>query len=376
MQNKENVKIFASIIDNVTIEQINTFKNHPAFIGEKIRIMCDTHAGKGSVIGFTSTYTDKIIPNVVGVDIGCGMSYIIVPKNLIPSLKEFDDFIKGGNVPSGFSTHKEPISQYESWLDNQLSKLSFELPEEQKLHIKKSLGTLGGGNHFIEINELDEKSYVLVIHSGSRSLGTKIADHHQKIADNNHKDNKFLMAFKTAYLEGEQAENYLNDMNIAIEYASRNREAIIKLICDKINCSDFFIEETIHNYVDYKDKMIRKGAISAKTGETVLIPFNMRDGSILAVGKGNEDWNCSAPHGAGRILSRTQAKEKVSLEEYKEAMKDVFTSCVSVDTLDESPFAYKDKDVIINEVFPTLNITHFIKPVYNFKASDKPFWRK
>lgn len=395
-----NLKIFAETIEEGAEQQIKDLMKEEAFKNSKVRIMPDVHAGKGCVIGFTGDLGEKVIPNIVGVDIGCGMLTIELLEE-IKDLKSFDDYVVN-NIPSGFNVHEK------EQLEIDFLKQLYCFDElKNKEHILKSLGSLGGGNHFIEVAKSSTGTNYIVIHSGSRNLGKQIAEIYKKKAENhsfNHKDlssmkqekikelkeagrqneieealkqieeeNKILVSNKEfAYIEGEERNKYLHDMEIAQEFASMNRYEIGGSLAnylienENIACNGTF--ETIHNYIDLESNIVRKGAISSKLNEKVLIPLNMRDGSIIAIGKGNEDWNCSAPHGAGRILSRMKAKQVLSVEEFKETMKEVYSSSVSEETLDEAPFVYKDKEEIINSISDTVEIIDIIKPVYNFKA--------
>jgi RNA-splicing ligase RtcB len=371
---KHNVaKVFIDIIDEETVKQIYNFLNHPAFADSKIRIMPDTHAGKGSVIGFTMTMNNYIIPNVVGVDIGCGMLMHKLDAKEIDFIK-LDEFIKN-EIPSGFSVQnqkgKDRVKKelYEVLLD------IFEVTSikvEQTVDAIASLGTLGGGNHFIEIDKHGD-DYYLVVHTGSRNFGLSICNYHQKKAKALMNEMFIGDAYKNLeFLPMDKGGNdYLKDMYTAQDYAIINRKLIVKRIL-----KDFFKQEPdnsiecVHNYIG-KDNIIRKGAISAQAGEKVIIPLNMRDGVIVGTGKGNADWNFSAPHGAGRILSRKKAKEELTIEEFKTSMEGIYTSCVNGDTLDESPMAYKDSQLIIDAIGETVDIDFIMKPVYNFKAGGE-----
>ena len=396
-----DLKIFTDNIESEAWNQIYTLIKQPAFADCKVRIMPDVHAGKGCVIGFTADLGDKVIPNIVGVDIGCGMLCIKLGK-IDLDCEKVDQIIKK-YIPAGQSVHEKwysyaPIDQL--YCKNKLKNREW---------LDASLGTLGGGNHFIEFDRDDDGCIYLVIHTGSRNLGKQVADIYQQMAIDDisgindlpkrvaeliaeHKKNgkqkdieKEIKALKASfspeckiprdlcYLTGEHRDMYLHDMNICQKFAWENRERIADLIIRKLfghsfdNLSYF---HTVHNYIDHDSNIVRKGAISAKLGERVIIPINMRDGSIIAIGKGNEDWNCSAPHGAGRIMSRSKAKENVSLEEYQESMKGIYTTSVSQSTIDESPMAYKSMDEILEHIKDTVEIVKIIKPVYNFKASE------
>lgn len=400
-------KVFTNNIDDITVGQVINLLNQPFIAGSKIRIMPDTHAGKGCTIGTTMTIKDKVVPNLVGVDIGCGVLCCGIGKIDI-DYNKLDEFIRK-NIPHGFRVN---TNSYE-FIDKRISKIRCmkelgKTPEE----FGKALGSLGGGNHFIEINEDEDGCKYVVIHSGSRNLGKRVAEYYQNKAiehcneifdksckhgeeliikqlKSNGKEKEIQKAieiFKNntanykpqkelCYLEGQLMEDYLHDMNLVQEFASRNRECIAtKIIEDFLNIDllNVSIIETIHNYIDmtHPDNIVlRKGAVSAKEGEFLIIPINMRDGSLICVGKGNEDWNKSAPHGAGRILSRGQAKKTVDMEDYKKSMEGIFTTCVNQSTLDESPQVYKPMKEIIENIKETANIVYQIKPVYNFKSN-------
>lgn len=400
----KNLKIFTDNIEEKAIAQIDLLLEQEAFKDSKIRIMPDVHAGKGCVIGFTGDLGDKVIPNIVGVDIGCGMFCANLGKLKI-DFKKLDDFIN--NIPSGMNVNETKI------VDFDLTKLYCYNKLKNYGWIENSIGSLGGGNHFIEIDKSDDDEYYLVIHSGSRNLGVQIADYYQNLADEicNHnlleyekkrnevlttykelgkaneiqptlialkkefEQNKNKIPYELAYLEGEQRDAYLHDMKIAQEFAILNRYTIAKTIARFMNWNidDYF--ESVHNYISFEDNIVRKGAISAKKGERVIIPINMRDGCIIGVGKGNDDWNNSAPHGAGRIMSRSKAKEVIDLEEYKKTMANIYTTSVTEETKDEAPFVYKPIEEILNHIIPTVEVTKVIKPVYNFKASELPSFK-
>lgn len=358
------LKVFTNIIENEALEQLKEIKKHPMFQNETIRIMPDVHAGMGCVIGFTSTNnTDKIIPNLIGVDIGCGMLTVEL-GNIDIDLAQLDNFIYN-NIKSGFNintdiqlgitdTEKEKIKS----VCNNINDI-----EKYEYHLK-SIGTLGGGNHFIEVSIDKENNKYLIIHSGSRNFGHKIASYYQNIA--NEKCDYINKDLR--YLENEDAKNYLSDMKIAQEFASLSRKIMAtKIVTEGLNIKSFNYFQTIHNYID-DNNIIRKGAISAKKDEIILIPVNMKDGSILAKGKGNKDWNESAPHGAGRLMSRTKAKHNIDLEHFKNQMQGIYTSSVCKSTLDEAPDAYKSIDSIINNISETADIIDVLKPIYNFKA--------
>ena len=401
-----DLKIFTDNIDDKAVEQIDLLLSQDAFKDCKIRIMPDVHAGKGCVIGFTGDFGDKVIPNIVGVDIGCGMLCANLGKVDI-DYKKLDDFINE-NIPSGMNVNENKRADFD------LKQLYCYDKLKSYKWIEDSVGSLGGGNHFIEIDEADDKEKYLVIHSGSRNLGAQVAELYQELADqivnhglidylNNRNEtikiykeqgrqseiqarlnelkkeydkNKNVIPYELAYLEGEYRDQYLHDMKLCQEFAVLNRYTIAKTIANYMNWNLDNYFESIHNYISFEDNIIRKGAISAKKGQSVIIPINMRDGCIIGVGKGNEDWNNSAPHGAGRIMSRKQAAETVDLEKYKEAMKDIYTTSVREETKDEAPFVYKPIEEILEKIKPTVEVTKIIKPVYNFKASELPEWKK
>lgn len=412
----KDLKIFTENVEQEAIDQINTLMEQPAFSNCKVRIMPDVHAGAGCVIGFTADLGDKVIPNIVGVDIGCGMltvelgtfeddnfGYHTIPINV----KDIDfdklDRVIRKNVPSGFNVHTSRIGDY-SWIRN--LRCYRELKDTKRL--ERSIGTLGGGNHFIEIDEDSNGNKYLIIHTGSRNLGKQVAEYYQKLAVElmqgkdelfekqealiaGHKAagkrneiqsaiKKFRSEFKAkqldipkelCYLTGKHREDYLHDMKICQDFAWVNRFEIMDIILEEMGWTIKSVFQTIHNYIDLETNMVRKGAISAKKGEKVLIPINMRDGCIIGVGKGNDDWNQSAPHGAGRIMSRHKAREILSLDSFKEAMDGIYTTSVSAETIDEAPMVYKPMDEIVDNIKDTVDILEIIKPVYNFKASER-----
>ncbi len=371
-------KVFSFEKEKNAVNQITNICNNAAYKKSKIRIMPDYHKGKGSVIGFTSTLEDRIIPNAVGVDINCGM-YTVELGNFNIDFNKLDNFIKH-NIPHGFKKNKKISNKIDQELKENIKTISQKMNLDYRKQLR-GVGSLGGGNHFIEINESKNNEKYLVIHTGSRNFGLQVCNYHQNKAINycknklkeinDEKINEYNLNKNQSFLEGELAKNYYTDMKVAQKYANENRRLIAERILEffGLNIKDLRSFQTRHNYIDFKDKIIRKGAISAHKGEMVLIPLNMRDGSILARGKGNEDWNFSAPHGAGRIMSRTQAKKEISLENYKNSMKNVFSTSVSKKTLDEAPFAYKNSKEILNSISETVEIIEVLKPVYNFKAS-------
>lgn len=394
MNELKDIKVFAKTIDEAAQKQLEDIMKTDVFKTAKVRIMPDVHAGSGCVIGFTATGYNGIIPNIVGVDIGCGMLVYDLGKIEI-NYENLDKIIRE-HIPSGFNVHEEPVYVFD------LSGLRLTIPSTFISRIKCSLGTLGGGNHFVEIDETENGNKYLVIHSGSRNLGVQIANYYQELAkskmtqaidhraeliarlkaEGRAKDiQKELEAYKVklnaekkklntelAALYGDDMEDYLHDMRIAQTWASASRRIMADTICRYAGFTPVDMFETIHNYIA-DDGTIRKGSISAQQGEKLLIPLNMRDGCIIGIGKGNADWNYSAPHGAGRIMSRTQAKASISLDSFRETMEGIFTTSVSEDTIDESPFAYKDSEEILDLVRETIDIVDVVHPVYNFKAS-------
>ncbi len=377
--NSANVMI--DELDQETISQIYSFLNHPAFAHTYIAIMPDCHAGAGAVIGFTAKMNEYVIPNVVGVDIGCGvLAYPLKVESI--DFKALDKYIKQ-NVPSGFNirstdekmvTGKKP-KDYIGKSDQDILDLAGKTGQDQSKVIG-SIGTLGGGNHFIEIDKTDEGQYWLLIHSGSRNFGLRVANHYQGKAKELLKT-MFVGADAYKNLEylpvGFGAEEYLEAMNLAQLYAKMNRGVMAEVILKFFDQSawDTNAIESVHNYINFEDKIVRKGAVSAHLGERLLIPFNMRDGVAVCVGKGNTKWNESAPHGAGRILSRRKAKETLSMDEFKSEMEGIYTTTATQETIDESPMAYKDKETIVQAIGETVDIEFMMKPVYNFKAGGE-----
>lgn len=399
-------KVYTDVIDEKSLQQIKTLCDQEFTSGAKIRLMPDVHAGAGCTIGTTMTIKDKIVPNLVGVDIGCGMETLCIKSDSEVSRNfngaELDKIIRM-NIPSGFNIRKFPhafVEQVE-W-------------DNIKGHYNKkrawlSLGTLGGGNHFIEADRDDEGNLYIVVHSGSRHAGLEIADYYQEqawkqINGNSEAECKHLIEqLKSegreneiqgrlaelkaqvstivpkdlAYVSGELFDDYINDMRIMQHFAMLNRKAMIQSISIGLHIKEADIIDqftTIHNYIDTENMILRKGAVSAQNGEKFLIPINMRDGSLICIGKGNEDWNCSAPHGAGRVMSRSKAKKELSLEEFKAEMSGIWSSTVNLDTIDEAPMAYKTMDDIVANIAPTAEIQKVIKPIYNYKAGEERSW--
>jgi len=382
-------KVFTNDIEQHAVAQIYDFLNSPAFAGCQIRIMPDVHAGKGAVVGFTSPLSDKVIPNVVGVDIGCGVQAMRLGGTESKShkigkiesiLPEFDRYLRK-NVPSGFSSLERPSKRrewlYKLWFSRGSDWEGFEkdvgnLAQRVGSDISKvwcQPGSLGGGNHFIEIGRGLDEALWLIVHSGSRNFGLKIAEFHQKkaVASMGRKNG-------LEWLEGDDAQSYLRDMRIAQKFAMLSRLVMMDVLADffDVKIRDAEIVTSVHNFIG-DDDIIRKGAISAKLGETVIIPWNMRDGVVIGKGKGNPDWNNSAPHGAGRKMSRSQAKRELGVTEFKQVMADsgVWSSCIGQGTLDESPMAYKDSVDVASYIGDTVEVVDKLKPIYNFKAGGE-----
>lgn len=353
-------KIFASNLEEGALNQIKDICDLKYFKDSKIRIMPDAHFGAGCTIGTTMTIKDKIVPNIVGVDIGCGMETVKIKQKHI-ELTKLDKIIKD-KIPSGYDIRSK-VHKFLEKVDLR------SLKSYKKVNIKRanrSIGTLGGGNHFIELAKDDEGSIYIVIHSGSRNLGLQVANLYQNKA---YKQLKSIGIRKDlAYLEDELFDDYLNDMKIVQRFAKYNRKAMMSEI---IKAMKLDVEEqftTIHNYIDTEAMILRKGAVRALEGEKIIIPINMRDGSLICRGKGNSDWNYSAPHGAGRIMSRTKARNTLDVKEFKEEMKGIFSSSIGKDIIDEAPMAYKPLQEIISNIGDTVDIIKHIKPIYNFKA--------
>ncbi|NLZ66324.1 MAG: RtcB family protein [Clostridiaceae bacterium] len=357
-------KVFVDEIEEGARLQIKTMLDQPFVENSKIRVMPDVHAGAGSTIGTTMTIRDKVVPNLVGVDIGCGMltSKIKVRKIDFSTL----DTVIRCKIPSGFSIRNK-AHEYVKYVDVNKLKIRRNGKNDKKLNIKRaerSIGTLGGGNHFIEINQDENNDLYLVIHTGSRNIGNQVASLYQREAMKMTPHQPKSLA----YLEGEKYSDYLHDMKIMQEYAVYNRLAIRDIIVESMGWEIIDEFTTIHNYVDLKNMILRKGAVSAQKGEKILIPLNMRDGSLIAIGKGNPDWNYSAPHGAGRVLSRTEAKRVLSLENFKKSMSQVYSTSINKQTIDESPEAYKDKSIVTDNIHDSAEIIAHLKPLYNFKG--------
>lgn len=389
-----SAKVFTEIIDEGAIAQIIELCNQPISKNSSIRIMPDVHAGAGCTIGTTMTVADKVIPNLVGVDIGCGMETIRLKEKHI-EVQKLDKLIYE-KIPSGFEIRRK-AHRYIEKID--LAKL-YCYKHIDPLRAEMSIGTLGGGNHFIEADKGSDGSIYIVIHSGSRHLGVETAKYYQNEAyqhlnNSSEKEiNELIEKLKSegkekqiqseikkltstkhtnvpkhlAYCEGELFEQYIHDMKIVQQFAFLNRQAMMDEIIKGMGLHVTERFSTIHNYIDTDKMILRKGAVSAESGEKLLIPVNMRDGSLICTGKGNPDWNRSAPHGAGRLMSRSQAKESFTVSEFKKQMKGIYTTSVNQQTLDECPMAYKSIEDIVNNISNTVEINDFIKPIYNFKA--------
>lgn len=418
----KNLKIFTNNIEPQAIEQIDLLLEQEAFKDCKVRIMPDVHSGKGCVIGFTADLGDKVIPNIVGVDIGCGMLCVEL-GNIDIDLERLDKIIND-NIPAGRNIRETKLIDYEK-----INELYCIRELKDTKNFNKAIGTLGGGNHFIEVDVDDDNNKYLVIHTGSRNMGNQVANYYQNLAielcsgkdemfkrkdeiiktykeqgrkqdiqkalkelENEYKNNKPNLPEELCYLEGKYRDMYLHDMKICQKYASINRRMIaieilkqyfnitnensfrLALRGEVVTCDlkewEFSGFETIHNYICFKDNIVRKGAIKADKDEIVIIPINMRDGSIIAKGKGNADWNNSAPHGAGRIMSRNQARATFQLDEFVKSMQGIYSTSVVDSTIDEAPFVYKPMQEIIDNIGDTVDILKIIKPIYNFKAKN------
>ncbi len=397
IKGKVNTAIcYATVVEDEAIEQIRRMCDHDFTRESKIRIMPDVHAGKGCTIGTTMTITDKVVPNIVGVDIGCGMYTVELGKIDIDFA--FVD-AAAHYIPSGTRVWDGRKERFD------LTTLRCYRHLKDTKRLERSLGTLGGGNHFIEIDVASDGTKYLVIHSGSRNLGKQVAEHYQNLAVdlNLGKEDLFkaqeelIRSYKEqgrrqeiqvalkelhrqwqakeptvpadlCYLYGTYMEDYLHDVELCQQFAKRSREKMAEILLERTGMTALSAFHTIHNYIDTKEMILRKGAIAAHEGELLLIPINMRDGSIMARGKGNPEWNDSAPHGAGRIMSRAKAKETLDLEAYKKTMEGIYTTCVSESTLDEAPMAYKSLEDIIGVIADAVDVIQVLKPIYNFKA--------
>lgn len=406
IKGKVNTAIcYAKVIEEGAIEQIRRMCDYELTAGSRVRIMPDVHAGKGCTIGTTMTVTDKVCPNIVGVDIGCGMFTVKLAEKEL----DFEKIDAACHyIPSGMNVWEGRLERFD------LTDLHCYRSLRDTRRLERSLGTLGSGNHFVEVDRSADGTNYLVIHSGSRNLGKQVAEVYQQLAVDLHmgKESYFkqrdeiiriykeegrrseiqqaLKELKKNYetqalavpadicwLYGTFLDDYLHDVEICQKFARRNREKMAEIILERTGMTALESFHTIHNYIDTKEMILRKGAIAAHAGEKVLIPINMRDGSVIAIGKGSEEWNYSAPHGAGRIMSRGKAKEAIDIEAYKESMKGIYTTSVSESTLDEAPMAYKSLDDIIDVINESVDIIEVMRPVYNFKASEDDVpWKK
>ena len=387
-------RVFTDVVDQESISQVISLLNQPYAEGSHVRMMPDIHAGAGCTVGTTMTIGDKICPNLVGVDIGCGMETVRIKEKHM-ELQKLDKLIRA-EIPSGFAIRSKP-HRYAKEIDLEELRCAKHV---DLLRAEKSIGTLGGGNHFIEANRDEEGNLYLVIHSGSRRLGLEIANYYQdagfRALNDRKKEGEELIAElkrqgrqseisgllaqmkkrpvnipkPLAYVEGNLLRDYLHDMAIAQAYADLNRRAMMDTILKGMGLKAAERFTTIHNYIDLEHGILRKGAVSAQAGERLLIPINMRDGSLICIGKGNEDWNCSAPHGAGRLMSRSEAKQSFTVHEFKKQMEGIYTTSVGSATLDECPMAYKSMADIVDNIGPTVEIVNIIKPIYNFKAGN------
>ena len=383
-------------VEELAAEQIRAVCDQKEFSGCKIRIMPDVHAGKGCTIGTTMTIQDKIVPAMVGVDIGCGMETVEIAEHEMDFVK-LDALIRK-EIPYG-----REIRDSLHPLNSEIDLTELRCADQVNIgRAKRSIGTLGGGNHFIEVDRSEDGRLFLVVHSGSRHLGKEVAEFYQdegrralwggayyqveqvieklkaegrtkeiqKTVKELKKEHALSIPKDLAYVEGKLFDDYIHDMKLTQKFAMLNRKAMVDVIVTGMGFTVVEAFTTIHNYIDTDEMILRKGSVSAKAGEKLLIPINMRDGSLICVGKGNEEWNCSAPHGAGRLMSRRAAFDALSMDEFKKEMKGIYTTCVLPDTLDESPMAYKSMDEIIAQIGPTAEIIERIRPVYNFKAAD------
>lgn len=361
---KYNIAIaFAKNLESSAIGQLKALCDQPFSADAKLRIMPDAHAGAGCVVGTTMTLTDKVVPNLVGVDISCGMEVVNIGRPRL-DWQQLDKIIRR-TVPSGQKLRDKAHRFADDWNQDELKCGKILQPEKTR----KAIGTLGGGNHFIEVAKNEETGdHYLIIHSGSRNPGLQVANHYQKIAGANRDENT---PYELAWLAGQDFEDYVHDMEIMQAYADLNRKAMADEILKgmKWRAEDAFT--TIHNYLDTENMILRKGAVSAQIGERLLIPMNMRDGSLLCEGLGNPEWNYSAPHGAGRLFSRKEAKETLTLTQFKQDMEGVFSTCVGRATIDESPAAYKPMADILSQIGETVKINAILKPLYNFKAGGE-----
>ena len=357
-------KVFTDVVDNESISQVISLLNQPYAEGSRIRMMPDIHAGAGCTIGTTMTIRDRVCPNLVGVDIGCGIETIRIKEKRVEPQK-LDKLIRQ-EIPSGFAVRQKP-HRFADRIDLEDLRCAKYVKLDRAY---QSIGTLGGGNHFIEANRDDDGNLYIVIHSGSRHLGLEIADFYQNAGFKALKEQGSAIPKPLAYVDGHLMDDYLHDMRIAQAFADLNRKAMADVIIKGMGLHVVEAFTTIHNYIDLDAGILRKGAVSAKAGEKLLIPINMRDGSLICLGKGNEDWNCSAPHGAGRLMSRSAAKSSFTVSEFKKQMEGIYTTSVGQGTLDECPMAYKSMADIVDNIGPTADIAAVIRPIYNFKAGS------
>ena len=388
-----DLKIYCDGIEGEALKQIQALAEFEAYDDSKIRIMPDAHAGIGCTIGTTMTLTDKATPNLVGVDIGCGMIVAELGKVFVDPIK-LEHLIEK-DVPSGMNVREKPVTETEEGLS---LVDALRCPCGKREYNALSVGTLGGGNHFIELDEDDEGNMYLVIHSGSRNLGKKVCDYYQHLAEKERYyagqgvvaeliarlkaegrakeiqaelkklPRQFGSRDPLAYLEGKSFEDYIHDMGLCQRFAELNRLTMVRVITEGMNLEPKAVWQTIHNYIDIEHMILRKGAISAQKGERVIIPMNMRDGSLICIGKGNPDWNYSAPHGAGRLMSRSDAFKLIQMTEFKHDMAGIASWSVCDSTKDEAPGAYKPMESIISQIGPTVEVERTIRPVYNYKA--------
>lgn len=402
MSDMEQLKVYAATLEEKAEAQIREMSQSDAYGDCLVRIMPDCHAGAGCTIGTVISLRDRIVPNTVGVDIGCGMQVVRLGQADI-NLERLDRVVNN-EIPSGFNIHEKPV-ETEPFIDRLHSREAIDADVAQR-----SIGSLGGGNHFIEVDEGSDGEKYLVIHSGSRNLGKRVCEYWQRRAEEHlcrtlgYYEREIVARLKAegrqreiadtireakqkakrvpkdlAYIEGEDAEKYLYDMQLCQMYANTNRYTMSRIICDAMGWMHMNIANftTIHNYIDIKHRILRKGAVRALNGEQLIIPMNMRDGSLICRGRGNIDWLYSAPHGAGRLMSRKQALQTVSLDEFRRSMEGIYSTSVCAETIDESPMAYKPMQEIVSQIADTVDVVDVIKPIYNFKAKtpEKPDWK-
>ena len=402
--NKNTAICYAKVIEDGAVQQIRRMCDYELAEGSRIRIMPDVHAGKGCTIGTTMTVTDKVCPNIVGVDIGCGM-YTVQLADTNLDFERMDEACH--YIPSGMNVWEGRQEKFD------LSDLRSYRSLKDTKRLGRSLGTLGGGNHFIEVDRSIDGTFYLVIHSGSRNLGKQVAEHYQQLAIDLHagkedyyiRRDEIIRSYKEegrrseiqqalknlekeytaknpdvpedlCWLHGSFLEDYLHDVEICQQFARRSREKMAEILLERTGMTAVSSFHTIHNYIDTQEMILRKGAIAAHAGEKVLIPINMRDGSVIATGKGNPEWNYSAPHGAGRVMSRAAARASVNLEEYRKSMEGIYTTSVNKNTIDEAPMVYKSLEDIIGVISESVDIVDIMKPVYNFKAADDLPWKQ